>query len=325
MDTIRSPAVLDVFLTVDTEIWCDGWRNIDTKFPNAFKKYIHGKTKGGEYGLRFQLERLKEYQLKAIFFVEPLFATRFGMDALQEIIGLIKEYDQSIELHLHTEWIDESRQPLFPHIQEKREHIKEFNFAEQCELIGLGKELLHQTGCETIHAFRAGSFGANDDTLAAVAHNNIQIDSSYNYCMPDCDISVFNDIQQSVHYQSIIESPMSTFVDGLQRRRHVQLTACSFSELKSSLAGAHQLGWNSYVFLSHSAELIKPGTNKHDRIAVGRFEKLCRYLADNKRKYTTRFFPELQLNPAKENSSPMHIGRLPTLQRFCEQSLRRVI
>ena len=36
--------MLDVFLTVDVEVWCDGWDNIDAKFPDAFKRYIYGPT-----------------------------------------------------------------------------------------------------------------------------------------------------------------------------------------------------------------------------------------------------------------------------------------
>ena len=316
--------ILNVYLTVDTEIWCDGWSAIDTKFPGAFQKYIYGKTNNGDYGLPFQLKLLKEYDLNAVFFVEPLFATRFGLDALQEIVGLINEYGQSIELHLHTEWVDEAKQPIFSHVKEKREHMKNFSFSEQCDLIALGKDLLDQAGCKLINAFRAGSFGANDDTLAAVAHNQIHIDASYNYCMTDCEISVFNDIQQAIPFDKIIEAPMTTFIDGLQNRRHVQLTACSFAELKSSMQQAHQQSRNAYVFLSHSAELLKPGVNKYDRITVHRFEKFCRFLAENNHLFRTSSFENMQIETVQENKAPIQIGRLPTIQRYTEQSLRKV-
>ena len=138
----NSSPPLNVYLTIDTEIWCDGWDNIDAKFPSAYKKYITGATNNGDYGLPFQLKLLKEHGLKAVFFVEPLFATRFGLQPLQDIVGLIREFDQSVELHLHTEWIDEAKQPLFPHIKEKREHIKYFDYQQQCHLIALGADLL---------------------------------------------------------------------------------------------------------------------------------------------------------------------------------------
>ncbi len=65
--------MLDVFLTVDVEVWCDGWDDIDTKFPDAFQRYIYGPTSRGDYGLPYQCKQLQENGLTGIFFVDPLF------------------------------------------------------------------------------------------------------------------------------------------------------------------------------------------------------------------------------------------------------------
>ena len=40
--------MLDVFITVDVEIWCNGWKDIDSRFPDAYRRYIHGPTASGE-------------------------------------------------------------------------------------------------------------------------------------------------------------------------------------------------------------------------------------------------------------------------------------
>ena len=104
--------MMDVFLTVDVEVWCDGWDNIDTKFPDAFQRYIYGATSRGDYGLPYQLNQLGEHGLIGVFFVEPLFSTRFGSAPLAEIVGLVREAGHEIQLHLHTEWVDESKEPL---------------------------------------------------------------------------------------------------------------------------------------------------------------------------------------------------------------------
>ena len=37
---------------------------------------------------------------------------RFGSQPLEEIVGLIREGVQEIQLHMHTEWVDESVEPL---------------------------------------------------------------------------------------------------------------------------------------------------------------------------------------------------------------------
>ena len=104
--------MLDVFFTVDVEIWCDGWVDIDKKFDDAYRKYIIGPTSKGDYGLPYQLEVLKDHAIPGTFFVEPLFSTRFGNQPLEEIVGLIRESGQEVQLHLHTEWVDESKEPL---------------------------------------------------------------------------------------------------------------------------------------------------------------------------------------------------------------------
>ena len=70
--------MMDVFLTVDVEVWCDGWDDIDAKFPDAFQRYIYGPTSRGDYGLPYQLRQLQDHGLTGVFFVEPLFSTRFG-------------------------------------------------------------------------------------------------------------------------------------------------------------------------------------------------------------------------------------------------------
>ena len=316
---------LNVYITVDTETWCGGWNDIDAKFPKAFNSYIYGRTNKGDYGLPFQLKLLNDYGLKAVFFVEPLFSKRFGRSALEEIVGLIHESNQNVELHLHPEWTDESTQVIFPHIKEKREHLKFFNREEQTELISIGKELLTNAGCTSLTAFRAGSFGADNNTLHAAADNGLSIDSSYNYCIPECAITAFDDIHQPTESHGILEVPMTTFIDGTGRRRHTQLTACSYAELKSSLDNAHQQQMASYVLLSHSFELLKPGFTQPDFTVINRFEKLCAYLGDNKNKFQTRYFNENLLSHSDQCIDPLSVSVIATAKRYCEQIKRRVI
>ncbi len=170
--------MLDVFVTVDVEVWCGGWDNIDEKFPTAFKRYVYGQTEQGSFGLPYQTELLVEHGLTGVFFVEPLFSTRFGMEPLVEIVDLLKSTKQEIQLHLHTEWVDEAKTPLLQNIKGKRQHLRYFNLDEQTLLIKKGKALLESAGAPPVNAFRAGSFGFNLDTLRALHANRIPFDSS---------------------------------------------------------------------------------------------------------------------------------------------------
>ena len=318
-------SALNVYITVDTETWCGGWDNIDQKFPQAFNNYIYGRTSKGDFGLPFQLKLLNEYGLKAVFFVEPLFSMRFGKSYLEEVVGLVLEANQSVELHIHPEWTDESKEVIFPNIKNKREHLKFFTFEEQKELISLGIELLKNAGCENITAFRAGSFGANDDTLRAAQACGLMFDSSYNFCIPECEIKAFSDIHQPKTFDQITEVPMTTFIDGAGKRRHAQLTACSYAEIKSSLKQAYKQQWQSYVLLSHSFELMKLTHAKPDNVVIRRFEKICTFLNQNQDKFKSRFFNESVISYNADISRPLDISIIPTAKRYYEQMLRRVI
>ena len=63
---------MDVFFTVDVEIWCDGWKDLDARFPAAFQAYVHGPQADGEGGLAYQARALHDANLLGVFFVEPL-------------------------------------------------------------------------------------------------------------------------------------------------------------------------------------------------------------------------------------------------------------
>ena len=81
--------MLEVFFTVDVEVWCDGWDDLDSKFPSSFQRYIYGPQCHG--GLPTQLQVLSDHGLTGVCFVEPLFAGRFGLAPLAEIVGLIDD------------------------------------------------------------------------------------------------------------------------------------------------------------------------------------------------------------------------------------------
>ena len=55
--------------------------------------------------------------LKGVFCVEPLFATRLGLARLQKMVGLIQDAGHEVQLHLHTEWVDEANDGTLPAIE----------------------------------------------------------------------------------------------------------------------------------------------------------------------------------------------------------------
>ena len=319
--------MLNVFFTVDVEIWCNGWNDIDKKFPESFKRYIYGPTSKGDYALPIQLQVLQDHGLKGVFFIEPLFSTRFGGAPLQEIVGLINDGKQEIQLHLHTEWVDEAVVPLLPDSKKKRQHIKYFSLSEQEVLIGKGMDLLVQGGSNKISAFRAGSFGANQDTLRALESNDIKIDSSYNYISKMdgiCDIETDEVLFQPQLVEGIYEYPLSVYSDRKGHFRHAQLGACSSSELSNMLMSAADAGWDSFVILSHNFELLNKSKSKVDNIVFQRFLSLCKFLEKHRDVFNCTGFSKVNPKAVERQPQPIASNVISTAWRMAEQAVRRV-
>lgn len=317
--------MLDVFFTVDVEIWCGGWQNIDEKFPAAYRRYIHGPTPSGELGMPYQMQVLNDHGLTGVFFVEPLFSARFGSAALADLVGLVETAGQETQLHLHTEWVDEARSPLLPNVNGKRQHMRSFSRQDQAELIRIGTRMLHDAGATGVNAFRAGNFGFNRDTLLALADNGIPFDSSYNASImgPDSGVMPGVTMTEPALCDNVYEYPMTVFNDGTSSLRHAQLTACTWGELEALLWQALEQGRQSFVILSHGAELLNTAKNRADPVVVSRFRKLCAFLDQHRDSFRTKGFHGRTPVSVAHQPPPLVSPLYRTGLRIMQQAYRR--
>lgn len=317
--------MLNVFLTVDVEIWCDGWTDLDRRFPSAFRSYVYGMTPAGEFGLRYQAQLLRDHGLQGVFFVEPLFSGRFGTEPLAEIVSILEERGQEVQLHLHTEWLDEWPQPLLPGPRRKRQYLREFTLPEQQVLVAEGVRRLRAAGAPSIEAFRAGSFGFNAQTLEALASCGIPFDASYDAVLfgPDSGVApgiLLNDVYCD---RGVVEFPMTVYDTGRGRLRHVQLGACSSAEIEHLLWSALESERRSFVLLSHNFELLAPSKQREDPIVVSRFRRLCAFLDRHRDTFQVRGFGDLPPTAAAPWSPPLRSSVWRTGWRTAEQLYRR--
>src|SRR5947199_3778808 len=132
--------MLNVFLTVDTEVWprTSDWR--ETGLRQEIDQFIYGKTCDGEYGIGYQIELLNRYGLKAVFLVEALFSCIVGIDPLRKIVDLIQQGGREVQLHIHTEWLAYMPESILP--GRTGQNLKDFSEAEQTQLIARGVDKL---------------------------------------------------------------------------------------------------------------------------------------------------------------------------------------
>jgi hypothetical protein len=104
---------------------------------------------------------------------------------------------------------------------------------------------------------------------------------------------------QPAKLHGVYEFPVSFFRDWPGHYRHAQLCACSASELEHALLRAWEQAWYSFVIVSHSFELLKKRKQAGiqpapDKMVIYRFERLCRFLEENRDKFRTAGFSDLQ-------------------------------
>ncbi len=320
---------MNVFLTFDIEVWCNGWGNLDNAFPSSFERYVYGRSAHGDYALPQILAILNQHGLQGVFFVEPLFATRFGAEHLRTIVQLIRTAGQEVQLHLHPEWSDEALVPIIKNNAAKRQHLNHYTLDEQTALIGHGKKMLMDAGSGYICAFRAGSYAASFNTFEALRRNEIYLDSSLNSCFAISapDMRSEFDFSKTFVLSGVTVLPTTVMKDGFGNDRPGQVSACSFEEMRDALMSAQRANRRDFTIVSHNFEMLKQGSSEPDWVVVGRFTRLCAFLAQHPEKFVVRgFAKDLQqesssIEAQKQPSATWHA----TTKRYAEQLARRMV
>lgn len=320
--------MLNVYLTIDVEVWSSGWKCDSESLQQAYQKYIVGRTRKGDFGLAYQLGVINSANLAAVCFVEPLFSKVAGDNYLSDIINICRSGNNDIQLHAHPEWLrygfGDFRQIDF----DGRYVLSQFNFEEQLLIIAEAKRLLERHTKQAVGAFRAGGFSANLTTLKALHQLGIAIDSSFNFSMPvlrhgfvhhpTCPNSVFKQ-------HGVLEYPMTVYRTHNNTLRHAQLAACTFQELKKLLEQAYATKQRDFVILSHSVEMLDGARRSVDRGILSTFLRLIDFLHHQPEKYACKVFSEHNVDSVPYSSvaelTRLHAGY--TLHRVLRKVIHR--
>ncbi|MCZ8134925.1 MAG: hypothetical protein O9266_01360 [Porphyrobacter sp.] len=271
-----------VFITIDTE-YSSGLYTGPGAADRAdnFARSIACNTPQGPAGVTHKLELLARYGQKAVFFVDPMPALVWGVAAIEDIVGPILAAGQDVQLHCHTEWLAlaGSANPLAS--GRTGHNLADFRFEEQCAILDYARTTLMAAGAPAPVAFRAGNYGANDDTLRALASLGIGHDTSHCPALPGgaCRISLGPEARDPVAHMGVIEVPVGSIGTLRGGQRHAQITALTLAEMLAAIAHARQSGRESFTLVSHSFELINRRKLAVNRIVRRRFTQLVKALA----------------------------------------------
>ncbi len=132
-------------------------------------------------------------------------------------------------------------------------------------------------------------------------------------------------LTQPRYIDGIHEYPVSVIeIEGTHKKRILQITACSYTELVNCLNKAYDLQWDSLVIVTHNFELLSPDKEHADSQVDRRFMRFCKFLENNSDRFCVRGFQNLK--PVDIHPQPEMISgdRIAAGLRTAEQIFRRL-
>ncbi len=274
--------MLRFYLTIDTELSSDHFRRHGRAgLEDNHARAILGRTATGDFGILHQMEVLDDHGLKGCFFVDPMPALVGGVDVVRRIVDPILDRGHDVQLHVHSEWLDFADPKVSPVAGRSGRNMHDFSLPDQCAILAFARDALVAAGAPAPLAFRAGNYGANDDTLRALAVLGIPYDSSFppGIARSDCRIDLPRDTVQPVRRLGVIEVPIAAIGTPGRGKRHGQVTAISAWELEAALDHALAQGRQGLTLVSHSFELLCRRRLRENRVVARRFERMCALVA----------------------------------------------
>lgn len=288
-----------------------------------FRIAIMGEVPDGAWGIGHQMQRLNAHGLKGVFFVEALSSELFGIDLLKRVVDPILTNGHEVQLHLHTEWLNWIEKDVVG--ARRGGNIADFDLSDQRRLLEIGVEALTRAGAPTPIAFRAGNFGANNDTLKALRSLGIRYDSSYHkpYLGKACRIDTALPLACPTELEGLIEVPPTYFKDFPGGCRPLQIAAASSAELRAVTRQSMARRLPTMVVVSHSFELIDLARVCSNRLLVRRFDEYCAALQQSG--LVSSGFRDLTGPPARPDLAPviepLTSNPVRTALRMIEQSI----
>lgn len=309
-----------VYITIDTEYAAS---LVGRGRAENFARSIACETPAGPAGIFYKMRLMERYGLKGVFFVDPMPALLWGREAIADIVAPVVEAGHDVQLHCHTEWL-ELAGAANPFGGRTGQNIGDFALEEQCAILEWARDMLVAAGAPPPVAFRAGNYGANDDTLRALAAIGLQYDSSHTPGIADgaCSISLTREQRGPIRHCGVIEVPtgcIRTFGGGL---RHAQVTAISSREMLAAIRHARDHDLSSFTLVSHSFELLCRARSRVNTIVRRRFEALCKGIAETSgvRSATYADMPPV-VSTAESPRPVLPVSHMRTGMRLAEQFL----
>ena len=273
----------EICITIDTEFSIGGHFEAPTTCHPVAEPMVYGEVEGREEALGFILKTLAEHGISATFFVECANYYYFGDEPMRTVVERIKAARQNIQLHVHPVWLHfaEGRIPgNFP----RNDYCSGRSFDDLERIFRLCTDVFKRWVGHSPVAIRAGSFRADENVFSVMRALNIPLASNValGAYQPDSPLLRHDSGRHRIH--DVMEVPLFTYGDmkigSWQHRKSLQITSCSWPEMRHLLWKARRAGVENIVILTHPSEFIKKSDFQYSRITRNRvnqqrLRKLC--------------------------------------------------
>lgn len=157
--------------------------SVDTEGPAGelpVEKMIYGQARDGkEYGINFLMDLFDEHGIRALFFVDIPEIKDHGEEKIAKVMLDVVNRGHDVGVHVHPDHMADIN----------RRYLWEYTVDEQYEIIARCTEFYEKTLKKAPISFRAGRYGANNDTLDVLEKLGYKYDMSEFYASRYCKIT----------------------------------------------------------------------------------------------------------------------------------------
>jgi hypothetical protein len=329
-----------VYLTVDVECAEERLTGAALQPARGYDLRMWGRLSNQRraLGLPVIVDELGEAGLEATFFIEPFGSSYFGEAGLAEVCSFLRACGHDLQLHAHPvqrciDWHSRNEPRL-------SDDMAAYGTGMQAAMLRQGLAILERCGVPrpTIQAFRAGNFGASNDTWRAMATAGLRVSSSFNLCYLEKSCRILWPTPANALFDThtgVFELPITNFADGQRGHfRHLQVSAVSFPEMRHTLLEAARLGLPQVTVVTHPFEYFlldsdADGSGRPNPINIERLRQLCGFLRERSDLFVVETVGALaqRLGPGTElpEWSVVPRGRRSLRYgRFAEQAYKRL-
>ncbi|VAV94394.1 hypothetical protein MNBD_ALPHA02-1818 [hydrothermal vent metagenome] len=288
----------EINITIDTEFTIAGaFENPDQYRPIA-EPAVLCEVDGKEQGLGFLLETFEKYDISASFFIECANYFYFGDEPMRSIVQRIQAMGQDVQLHVHPCWLNFNTDPdigVFP----INDSCAGRSYEELKRIFELCIDIFERWSGKRPEAIRTGSLVADMNLYRVMKDLNIPLASNI-------ALGVFRPVEPELQIYNgrrtindVLELPVFSYQDmyilGKKHIKSLQITSCSWPEMKYILGQARKHGIKNIVILTHPFEYIKKSDFQYNglirnRVNQNRLTELCKFISEHDQDFVATDF-----------------------------------